>query len=187
MKSKAIYLGKIFCLSWVLIMSACKKEEEVDPSEENEVITKVKLNFTNGATTKSFTYSDSDGDGGKPATTFEEISLAANTTYTLTVEIFDESKSPAVNITDEVAKEKDEHLFIYTSSPASLLTYTYSDKDSRNFNVGLTGTAKTGAMGAGKLKFQLRHQPPIGGKPVKDGSVSPGSDDINLDFNLVVK
>ena len=81
----------------------------------------------------------------------------------------------------------DEHLFVYTPNPATLLTYTYGDKDSRNFNVGLIGSVRTGAVGAGKLKVQLRHQPPINGTAVKNGTVAPGSDDVNLDFTLTVR
>ena len=154
--------------------------------DENELITTVKLNFTAGGTTQSFSYSDSDGEGGK-APIIATVNLKANTTYTMTIEILDESKMPINNITDEVSTERDEHLFIYTPSPANLFTYTYGDKDSRNLNVGLTGSVKTGAMATGKLKVQLRHQPPINGKATKDGTTTPGSDDVNIDFNVTVQ
>ena len=187
MKKRLLIIGKLLGISALLFVAACKKDSDVDPEEENELITTVKLNFTSGGSTKTFTYSDSDGDGGNAPTKFETISLAPNTSYTLTVELLDESKSPVSNITEEVEEEGDEHLFIYTPTPSSLLTYTYGDKDSRNFGIGLTGTAKTGTAGSGKLKVQLRHQPPIGGKAVKDGTPAPGSDDVNLDFNLEVK
>ena len=154
--------------------------------DENELITTVKLNFTAGGTTQSFSYSDSDGEGGK-APIIATVNLKANTTYTMTIEILDESKMPINNITDEVSTERDEHLFIYTPSPANLFTYTYGDKDSRNLNVGLTGSVKTGVMATGKLKVQLRHQPPINGKATKDGTTTPGSDDVNIDFNVTVQ
>ena len=187
MKKRLLIIGKLLGISALLFVSACKKDSDVDPEEENELITTVKLNFSAGGSTKTFTYSDSDGDGGKAPTKFETISLSPNTTYTLTVELLDESKSPVSNISNEVKEEGDEHLFIYTPSPSGLITYTYGDKDSRNLGIGLTGTAKTGTSGSGKFKVQLRHQPPIGGKPVKDGTATPGSDDVNLDFNLEVK
>lgn len=176
-----------FLLSLILgfTVIACNKES-IDTEDENELITSVKLNFTANGSTQTFAYSDPDGDGGK-APTVSTISLKPNTTYTMTIEILDESKNPVSNITNEVANEKDEHLFIYTPTPSSLLTYTYGDKDSRNLNVGLTGSAKTGAAGTGKLKVQLRHQPPVNGKPSKDGSATPGSDDVNIDFNVTVQ
>jgi hypothetical protein len=167
-------------------MVACK-DTSVDVEEENEIITTVKLNFTSGGTTQTFVFNDPDGDGGNAPTKFDNISLKPNTSYKLTVELLDESKTPAESITEEVEEESDEHLFVFTPSPTSLLTYTYGDKDARNFPIGLTGTVQTGAAGTGKLKVQLRHQPPVNGKEVKDGTPIPGSDDVNLDFNLSIQ
>ncbi|TDB64038.1 hypothetical protein [Arundinibacter roseus] len=171
-----------------LFLTQCKKAEDVEPEEENELITTVVLKFTeSGSTTPlQFTFRDTDGDGGNAPTTFDKIALKANTSYTLTVEFLDESKTPAEDITEEVEEEADEHLVIFTATPASLLTYVYGDKDANNFPIGLTGTATTGAAGTGKLKVQLRHQTPVNGVPVKNGTPGPGSDDVNLDFDLEV-
>jgi len=167
------------------IIISCNKES-INIEDENELITSVKLNFTANGNTQTFAYSDPDGDGGK-APTVSTISLKSNTAYTMTIEILDESKNPVTNITNEVATEKDEHLFIYTPTPSSLFTYIYGDKDSRNLSVGLTGSVKTNAAGTGKLKVQLRHQPPINGTPSKNGSTIPGSDDVNIDFNVTIQ
>lgn len=171
-------------ISISLFISSCTKNS-IDAADENELITSVKLNFTAGGTTQTFSYSDPDGDGGK-APTIETINLKSNTTYTLTIGILDESKNPVVDVTNEISLAKDEHLFIYTPSPSNLLTYTYGDKDSRNLSVGLTGSVTTSKAANGTLKVQLRHQPPINGTPVKDGTTAPGSDDINIDFNVNV-
>jgi len=184
-KSNQIYIALLNLLITALFSVSCK-DEEVDAKEENELITTVKLNFTSGGTTQSFKYSDPDGDGGK-APTVDAISLKPNTTYTLTIEVLDESKMPIGNITDEVKQESNEHLFVYTPTPNSLLTYVYGDKDANNFGIGITGSTKTNTAGTGKLKVQLRHQPPINGKASKDGTPTPGSDDINIDFNVTVQ
>lgn len=178
-------------LTWAILFGVgvlftqCKDSaDDLTPDDENELITSVTLNFkesVSGATT-SFSYKDADGDGGKAATQFDTISLKPNLSYILTVQFLDESKSPVVDLTKEINEEKEDHLVIFTPSPASLLTYTYGDKDNNNFPIGLTGTAKAGAAGTGKLKIQLRHQP-----GVKNGTASPGSDDVMLDFNLKVK
>ncbi|WP_435353874.1 hypothetical protein [Emticicia sp. SJ17W-69] len=183
MVKKSFFLSSL--LSSVLLISSCKKDS-VEAADENELITSVKLTFATGGITQTFAYADPDGDGGK-APIIEIINLKANTTYTMTIEILDESKNPVSNITNEVSTKRDEHLFVYTPSPASLLTYSYGDKDSRNLNVGLTGSVKTGATATGKLKVQLRHQPPINGKASKDGSITPGSDDVNIDFNVNIQ
>ncbi|RYU96848.1 hypothetical protein [Emticicia agri] len=186
MQKNRISIFSYFALALLFSMAACK-DTSVDIEEENEIITTVKLNFTSAGNTQTFVFNDPDGEGGNTPTKFDNITLKPNTSYTLTVELLDESKTPAENITNEVATESDEHLFVFTPSPTSLLTYTYTDKDARNFPIGLAGTVQTGAAGTGKLKVQLRHQPPVNGKEVKDGTSAPGSDDVNLDFNLTIQ
>ncbi|MCE6988206.1 hypothetical protein [Dyadobacter sp. CY323] len=178
-------------LSWALLFgvaitfSQCKDSgEEVKPDEENELITSVVLTFIEQGTSNvtSFVYKDADGDGGNAPSRFDTVALKPNTTYTMTTEFLDESKTPVSDITEEISEESDEHLLIYTPSPATLLTYTYGDADVNKFPIGLTGKAVTGAKGIGKLKVQLRHQP-----GAKNGKPEPGSDDVNLDFNLKIQ
>jgi hypothetical protein len=167
-----------------LFMQCTDSGTELKPDDENELITSVTLHFKDDATgtVQSFSYKDTDGDGGKAPTKFDTIALKANVRYTLTAKLLDESKTPVHDITKEVASESDEHLLIYTAAPAALLTYTYGDKDKNNFPIGLTGMARAGAAGTGKLKVQLRHQP-----GAKNGTTTPGSDDVHLDFTLQVK
>jgi hypothetical protein len=177
-------------LTWMLLLGVatlftqCKDSgDEVQVDDENELITSVSLKFTESGTNTvtTFSYKDADGDGGNLPTQFDTISLKANTTYTMAVEFLDESKTPAINITKEIEEQADEHLVVYTPNPTSLLSYEYGDKDKNNLPIGLVGTAKAGAAGIGKLKVQLRHQ-----LNAKNGTPGPGSDDVNLDFNLKV-
>ena len=178
-------IGWIFLVGAALTLSNCKDSgKELKPDDENELITSVTLKFTEKGTNivSTFSYQDADGDGGIAPTKFDTVSLKANTGYTLAIVLLDESKSPVDDITQEVAEKSDEHLFIYTPTPASLLTYSYDDKDKNGIKIGLTGTVQTGTSGIGKLKVQLRHQP-----GVKDGSTTPGSDDVGLEFNLKIK
>jgi len=177
--------------TWMLLLATamsftqCKDAgDDVKIDDENELITSVTLKFTEEGTgtVSSFSYKDADGEGGNPPTKFDTIVLKPNATYTLAIELLDESKTPAQDITEEVAEEADEHLFVYTPAPAALLTYTYGDKDANNHPIGLTGKAVTTAAGSGTLKVQLRHQ--VG---TKNGTPTPGSDDVNLDFILNVK
>jgi hypothetical protein len=178
-------LAGLLLIGVTTLFTQCKDAgEALTPDDENELITSVTLSFKEAGTgaVTSFSYKDPDGEGGNAPTRFDAVSLKANTEYTMTVEFLDESKTPVNNITEEIAKESDEHLLVYTPSPASLLSYTYGDKDANNFGIGLTGTAKSGAAGEGKLKVQLRHQP-----GTKNGTPVPGSDDVNLDFDLKVQ
>lgn len=188
-KKPIFYTTWLLAISSLLLLNGCKKGTDPLPADENELITTVTLRFTQQGTTnpQSFSYQDKDGDGGAVPTKFDAVTLTANTSYSLTVEVLDESKTPAENITSEIREQQDEHLFVYAGNPATLLTYAYGDVDSRNFPVGLTGSVRTGAAGAGQLNVRLRHQPPVNGVVVKNGTATPGSDDVNLNFPLTVK
>lgn len=174
----------LVALATVSLTSCHDDDHEHD---ENELITTVNLKFTEQGTTNTltFTWRDTDGDGGN-APTIQPIQLRANRTYKLDAEFLNESVMPAENKTTEIKEEADEHLVVYTASPSSLLTFTAGDKDSRNLAIGLTGTARTGAAGTGTLRVQVRHQPPVSGKATKDGTATPGSDDANASFNITI-
>ncbi|MEZ0539122.1 hypothetical protein [Fibrella arboris] len=183
------YTGWILALSGLLFLNGCNKATDPQPADENELITTVTLRFTEQGTanTQAFTFQDKDGDGGAAPTRFDSVTLTAGKSYSLAVEVLDESKTPTDNITNEIKEKQDEHLFVYTANPGTLLAYTYGDKDSRNFPIGLTGTATTGPAGTGQFNVRLRHQPPVNGVAVKNGTSAPGSDDVNLTFSLTVK
>ncbi|MEZ0483645.1 hypothetical protein [Fibrella aquatica] len=183
------YAGWVLALGSLLFLNGCKKGTDPLPADENELITTVTLRFTEQGTTntQTFSYQDRDGDGGAAPTRFDSVTLTANKSYSLTVDILDESKTPTESITEEIREEADEHLFVFATTPASLLTYTYGDRDSRNFPIGLAGTVSTGAAGTGQLNVRLRHQPPVNGVAVKNGTATPGSDDVNLNFSLTIR
>jgi hypothetical protein len=174
----------VMLLGITAVLSGCKKEDPV-PEDENELITTVQLKFTDGANVQTFQWRDIDGDGGA-APTIQNIALKANKTYTLNVSMLDESKTPAKDLTEEVEEEGDEHLLVFTASPSALLTYTYGDKDAKNFPIGLNGSLRTAAAGTGTLQVVLRHQPPVNGMAQKNGTATPGSTDVDVTFNVTV-
>ena len=174
----AIMLGIVFTFS------NCKKTDPA-PADENELITTVKLKFTDGTTVQTFQWQDLDGDGGK-APTIQNVALKINKTYKLDIELLDESKTPLVDQTKEIVEKKDEHLFVFTPTPSNLLTYTYGDKDTKNFPIGLTGSMRTTVAGTGTLRVVLRHQPPVNGMAQKNGTATPGSSDVDITFNVAV-
>ena len=167
------------------MMAGCKKDEPA-PVEDNENLTTVKLKFTESGTTSTFTFKDLDGAGGK-APTIDKISLKPNKTYTLAVEILDESKTPVSIISNDIYDERDQHLFEYVPTPATILSVTTTDKDTRGLPVGLTASVKTTAAGTGKLQVVLHHQPPVNGKIIKTGAFNLGSIDFDGTYNVEVK
>lgn len=174
----------VMLLGIVVGLLGCKKEDAA-PEDENELITTVQLKFTDGTNVQTFQWRDIDGDGGA-APTIQNIALKANKTYKLDISLLNESKTPAEDITKEVEEESDEHLLVFTPSPAALMTYTYGDKDANNFPIGLTGSLKTTAAGTGTLQVVLRHQPPVNGMRQKNGTATPGSTDVDVTFNVSV-
>jgi hypothetical protein len=187
MKQTHSLVTTVLALILTLTIWSCGTKESPEPEDENELITTVRLNFTeNGTSTaQKFEWKDTDGDGGNPPAA-SRITLKSGRTYTLEIEFLDESRTPANNKTAEIKAKGDEHLVVLTSTPSSLFNYTANDKDSRNFPIGLSGTVVTGSINQGTLRLQLRHQPPANGQPVKNGTVTPGSDDVNITFDVVV-
>ncbi|HEX8656934.1 MAG TPA: hypothetical protein VF690_05345, partial [Hymenobacter sp.] len=83
---------------------------------------------------------------------------------------------------DEIANEKDDHMFFFESTPASLLNITRTDRDSKNLEVGLASQVVTTAAGTGTLKITLRHQP-----GTKNGTFAPGDTDVEVTFPVTVQ
>jgi hypothetical protein len=169
----------------LLTFSACKDDDDPAPDEEGEVITTVMLSLV------------PNGKGQDAAATINTVSgkpvqdnpltLKPNTVYNATITLADDSKSPAVILTDEIKQKANEHLFVYTFAPESGSTATVGveikDKDSNNRPVGLETTITTGPnAGTGKLRVVLKHQP--GG--LKTGSAAAGETDIDVSFNVIV-
>lgn len=171
-----------------LLAAACKKDEQnVTPSDPNEAITTATLTLTSKATpaesvTATIENLNTTADFSKAT-----LTLKANTTYTGVVTLLDKTKTPTLDVSNEVKGEANEHLFVYTftpaaSSPASLsVTITDRDTNPSPYPLGLATEMRTGAAGTGKLKVVLRHQP-----NAKNGTPTPGTTDLDTDFNVVV-
>ena len=186
------YLNKISMKKFVLFLSlsslffSCKKEEVV-PTDDNELITTVELIFTD-ANKKVSTFSFQDKDGDNKPEKFDKIVLDKNMSYSLEINVYDETKNPKANITEQIKLESDVHLFVFKIDPASLLSLKAIDKDKNGLPIGVLSSGSTqNAAGTGKLNLILKHQPPINGKAVKTGNESGGSSDIDLVFDLSVK
>lgn len=166
----------LFC---ALAIFSCKKN---DSPTEAEIITTVKLTFTEpgGALAKIFTFEDLDGDGGA-APVVDKIILDHDKTYEVAVEFFDKTKTPTADITTEVAAESDVHLVTFAVSGANL-SFTYADKDVNDKPVGLFAVAKTGAVGTGNLNLVLHHEPTS-----KDDLANPGGEsDVDVNFAVEI-
>ena len=177
-------------------------EEEGEEENEEEVITTLTLTFTpeDGGEEVVVEFNDEDGDGPDEPT-IDDITLAADTTYSVEVEFTNGLENPPEDITEEVADEAEEHqVFIFGESvtgPASdvdeedaLVMHSYADSESDygpnaegdDLAVGLVNTVTTVDTGnGGEFTVVLRHLPPESGEAVKEEDLADdvASDGIN--------
>ena len=168
---------------------ACKKEPEVMPMDDNELITTVELVFTDPTNVvHSFKFRDIDGDSRTKPEAFDTLKLARNTEYKVEIYIGDESKGSLDDITKDIEEESDVHLFVYRPNPISLLAMQITDADKNALPIGLKAKAKTQYFpGSGLLQVMLKHQPPLNGKIVKTGDEDAGSTDLDISFPVIIK
>lgn len=165
-------------------MVGCKKDKDTPapsgstPVQEGELITSAILSFVDTAGIQpsvQYAFKDLDGDGGNAPTQYDTIRLVANTYYNTTIQLLDESKTPAEDITIEIQAEDDEHLFCYAPSNTNVAIMR-TDSDG-TYEVGITTFWSTGASANGETTVTLKHQP-----GVKDGTCAPGDTDIEVTF-----
>lgn len=153
----------------ITVISSCKKDDDpivTNPAPvEQEIITTVRLVVTNGAGfNKTFNYKVDNGfNNATPATpVIDDVVLAPNTTYNVSVQVWNESESPAEDVTEEVKTENKEHLFVLESTPATgagSIALSNGSKDDDGNPLNQTIDFTTGAAGNGTLTVTLKHEP----------------------------
>lgn len=164
-----------------LIFAGCKKEK--DPQEE-ELITTLKVKLTEQGTfiTRTFIFKDVDGPGGNPPT-IDTITLAPNKVYNCELEVWDESKNPAEDITPEIRSEARDHQFYFEPAGVNLVVSNL-DMDAGGLPLGISSRWTTGAASTGTIKITLKHKPGI--KALGD-PVTKGETDIEVLFQVRVQ
>ena len=183
MKKSAFYLA-IICVG--ISLSSCKKDDPVEANEE-ELITTVLLQFNSGANAPLlYEFSDPDGPGGNNPIS-DNIILEANTQYTLSIRLLDESKTPPVDISEEVEEEANDHrLYLIPGGNQNINSIETTDSDSEGRPLGLKYTITTGSGSQGTLRLVLRHYG-NGGKESSDPVDSPkSSTDVDVEFQTAI-
>ncbi len=175
-----------------------------DPEPENvpELITKATLTFTpvGGGTTVTVSATDPDGEGVKDIVVDGPINLVKSKSYTLSVELINGLASPSdpeYNITEEVEEEGDEHMFFYAwtnnvfSDPAGngnvdsrTDDVNYNDQDDNGLPLGLnTSWTTIDTPASGTFRILLKHQPSV---KSATSSAADGETDLDLTFTISV-
>lgn len=181
MKGMAYLFSGLLALG--TFMSCNNDDDNPPPVNEEEVITTMTVSLTGGGSTVTLQSRDLDGDGpGAPVITVGE--LAANTTYSGSIVLLNETETPAEDKTGEIAEEDEEHQFFFTTSGA-IASVTYADQDGNGNPLGLSFNLVTGDAGSGTLLITLRHEP----KKPNDGTLADagGETDIAQSFSLTVE
>ncbi len=167
----------LIATSAVIGFQSCKKDDH--DHDENELITTVRITLTPSsgpaisATWKDLTPNEPSGQ------MIETLKIDSGKVYIGKIEFLDETKSPADDITAEIKKEANDHLFIYkqlTENPP-IVKIDITDKDSKNLPVGLEFNFTALNKGTGKLNVVLKHQP-----GEKNGSPGLGDEDVNIEI-----
>lgn len=183
----------ILFLSSVFFLSACndKDKDPTNPVPINpqELITTIKLTLTdtaNAANTFTVQWKDADGPGALPPV-IDSLLLDAGKVYTASVKVLDETKSPVLDITEEIeGEEADVHQFFYTlsSNLTGRVSVNRLDTDVNGLPVGLDLLISTtsGAGVTGTLNVVLSHYDGI----PKTTAPSPESD-VDITFPVRVR
>ena len=188
LQSSALLLASAF------LFQACKDKDDDDtvapPANEEELITTLRLTFAeadNAANTYELVFRDLDGEGGNaPVITVD--TLPVELAFNVSVEVLNESLSPAEDISAEIQAEDEAHQFFFLVSGANL-SLTYADADGNGLPVGLVNTAVSDAASAGTLLVTLRHEPNKTGAGVAAGDITNagGETDLEVSFPVVIQ
>jgi hypothetical protein len=183
---KAPHIISLSIISMSVLFGCSDKAENPQKNEENELITTVHLHLTKEGDSTKIAHAvwkdlSPDDEAGR---SIDTLLLDTSSVYQGVIELMDESKNPAIDITKEVEEEKDDHLFIYRQNPLeSSIRFSVerTDKDSKNLPVGLQFKLSTrNLQGPSLLLVSLKHQP-----GTKNGDEGLG--DTDLDVKIPVK
>lgn len=171
------------------LVTSCKKDT-VEETNDEEVITTMKLTFVPVGVGATLTYQFDDADGpGGTAPTIQDIVLTPSKTYNVSVQILNKTKTPIADLTTEILQEADAHRFYYLPTTGSKITVSGLDNDGNGVPLGINSTWTTGTIATGKIKITLRHYPGIPpGKAAGDlvNSTKSGTD-IEVEFNTKIQ
>lgn len=186
---KMKYLMFASLLAGALFVTSCDNDDP-EPESEEEVITTLTMTFSpvSGGSDVVFQFQDPDGDGGN-APTITNGTLAANTGYSVSIGLLNESEDPAEDIGEEVAEEADEHQFFFQVTNGLNLSFAYSDVDSEGNPIGLETLFTAGDPSTGTLRVILRHEPDKNATDVSIGDITNagGETDIEVDFDVTIQ
>ena len=169
----------LFLLLALLAFAGCKK----DTTTEQENITRVVVHLTgSGGFDQEFEWSDPDG-GDISNATIDPIVIPATAGNTLQchIHVYDDTKTPTEDLTEEIEAEKNVHLLVYNVTGANV-GVAYDDTDDNGKHLGIETVWTKGAASTGSVNIKLYHEPTD-----KDNLNAPGGEvDFDVTFPIEV-
>ncbi len=165
-----------------LSVTGCKKDKNT--AQEN--ITRVVAHVIGTGTStfdQEFTWEDKDGDGGN-APTIQGIFIpsSAGTEFNVQMHVYDDTKTPVEDLTEEIEKENKVHLFTYAATNGVFTIGNFNlDDDGKTF--GLKSTWTKGSTGSGTVNIVLHHEPTNKGDLNNPG----GETDFDVTFAVTIQ
>jgi len=182
------YMFLLSLLGLGFSFTSCDDDDPIIPVEQ-ELITTLTYTLSPmaGGADVILRFVDLDGDGGMDPT-ITNAALAANQTYTGSIELLNEAADPTEDITEEIQELDQEHQFFF-SSTISDLAVSYNDEDADGNPLGLSTTVTTGSSASGAMTVILRHEPNKSASGVSNGDITNagGESDIEVTFQIDVQ
>ncbi len=160
-----------------LLFTGCK-DNNTDTEQEN--ITSIEVDLAGFNINQKFYWKDLDGPGGNPPVIDTIVLPASTLNITGRLKVYDESKNPVDDITEEIEAENTAHLFVYSASGADLNIGPY-DTDDNGDPFNLVTVWRAGQPSTGTLNIRLYHEPTD-----KMNSTNPGGE-VDFDVTFPVR
>lgn len=187
----------VLLIGTLIVFTSCSDDEVPGAENEEEIITDVTLTFSPvaGGLPIVATAQDPDGEGPNNIEIVDQIQLAANTKYILTIEA--ENSIAGESIAEEIKEEAEEHMFFFGWSNGLFMDpsgdgnidnredpLNYVDFDGNELPLGLKTEWTSGAAGTGTLRVILKHQPDI---KSATSTASDGESDVDLEWDIIIE
>ncbi|MDN5214843.1 hypothetical protein QQ020_22375 [Fulvivirgaceae bacterium BMA12] len=180
-----------------LAFTGCSDDDEPPVENPEEVITTVTLTFTpsGGGTAITASATDPDGEGPDDLEVDGDITLDANTTYTMTIELTNDIENE--DVTEEIVREDHEHMFFFAFTNDLFDSPTgngnvddrgdelnYNDQDENQLPVGLSTSWTTGDTKSGTFQVILKHQPNV---KTATSDIDDGESEVDVTWDLSIQ
>ncbi len=189
MKTSKFFMIALFSLS---LITSCSDDDDNGPAPvlEEELITNVTLTFVNDADPTDIVVLASVAPDGQDGTSTQSITGAftAGASYSLGLSLTNALENPADDVlNDDVIPAADEHFFVYAVNGINLAVSRDSDDigGSGDTRLGVNTTWVAGNASTGNVQIILVHEPENADDSNAFGSVTGGSEDLNITFTGV--